>query len=65
MASEATPYRFITETQRTRYFVKTGRDATLGNHQFPWEVVMGKAILLWLLGVPIPVIILLALIFHH
>jgi hypothetical protein len=29
------------------------------------EVVMGKAILLWLLGVPIPVIILLALIFHH
>jgi len=29
------------------------------------EVVMGKGILLWMLGVPIPVIILLALIFHH
>jgi len=26
---------------------------------------MGKGILLWMLGVPIPVIILLALIFHH
>jgi hypothetical protein len=28
------------------------------------EVKMGRGILLWLLGVPIPVIILLALIWH-
>jgi hypothetical protein len=27
--------------------------------------VMGRAILLWLLGVPIPVILLLALCSHH
>jgi hypothetical protein len=29
------------------------------------EAIMGRGILLWLLGVPIPVIILLALFFHH
>jgi len=29
-----------------------------------WEVEMGRGILLWLLGVPIPVIILLALVWH-
>jgi hypothetical protein len=29
------------------------------------EENMGRGILLWLLGVPIPVIILLALFFHH
>ena len=28
------------------------------------EIIMGRSILLWLLGVPIPVIILLALIWH-
>jgi hypothetical protein len=28
------------------------------------EVIMGRGILLWLLGVPIPIIILLALIWH-
>jgi hypothetical protein len=28
------------------------------------EIIMGRGILLWMLGVPIPVIILLALIFH-
>jgi len=28
------------------------------------ETTMGRGILLWLLGVPIPVIILLALIWH-
>jgi len=32
--------------------------------EFKWEVQMGRGILLWLLGVPIPVIILLALIWH-
>jgi hypothetical protein len=26
-----------------------------------WEIVMGRGILLWLIGVPIPIIILLAL----
>jgi hypothetical protein len=31
----------------------------------PEERIMGRGILLWLLGVPIPVIILLALFFHH
>jgi hypothetical protein len=29
------------------------------------RTVMGRGILLWLLGVPIPVIIILLLIFHH
>jgi hypothetical protein len=29
------------------------------------EKSMGRGILLWLLGVPIPIIILLALFFHH
>jgi hypothetical protein len=29
-----------------------------------WEIAMGRGILLWLLGVPIPIIILLALIWH-
>ena len=29
-----------------------------------WEENMGREILLWLLGVPIPVIILLALLWH-
>jgi hypothetical protein len=28
------------------------------------EPIMGRGILLWLLGVPIPIIILLALIWH-
>jgi len=29
------------------------------------ETIMGRAVLLWLLGVPIPVILVLFLIFHH
>jgi hypothetical protein len=29
------------------------------------RIAMGRGILLWLLGVPIPVIIILLLIFHH
>ncbi|MBV9081727.1 MAG: hypothetical protein JOZ62_03560 [Acidobacteriaceae bacterium] len=29
------------------------------------EVDMGRGILLWLLGVPIPIILLLALFWHH
>jgi hypothetical protein len=28
------------------------------------ETIMGRGILLWLLGIPIPIIILLALIWH-
>ena len=32
---------------------------------FTKENVMGRGILLWLLGVPIPIIIILLLIFHH
>ena len=31
----------------------------------PEESIMGRGILLWLLGVPIPVILLLALCSHH
>jgi hypothetical protein len=31
----------------------------------PEDIVMGRGILLWLLGVPIPIIILLALFSHH
>src|SRR4030095_6222395 len=30
-----------------------------------WRTIMGRGILLWLLGVPIPIIILLALIWHQ
>jgi len=37
----------------------TGRSALM-----QWEEDMGRGILLWLLGVPIPVIILLALLWH-
>jgi hypothetical protein len=29
-----------------------------------WRNIMGRGILLWLIGVPIPIIILLALFFH-
>jgi hypothetical protein len=29
------------------------------------SIIMGRSILLWLLGVPIPIIILLALFLHH
>ena len=29
------------------------------------EATMGRGILLWLVGVPIPVIIILLLVFHH
>jgi hypothetical protein len=38
----------------------------VSSHQY-WEVAMGlgRGALLWLLGVPIPVIILLALFWHH
>jgi hypothetical protein len=37
-----------------------------GSHQRQQEdIVMGRGILLWLLGVPIPIIILLALFSHH
>jgi hypothetical protein len=32
--------------------------------RFSWRTDMGRGILLWLLGVPIPIIILLALIWH-
>jgi hypothetical protein len=32
--------------------------------QAPGGLTMGRGILLWLLGVPIPIIILLALIWH-
>jgi hypothetical protein len=38
--------------------------AIVRNHSPNREVVMGRGILLWLLGVPIPIIILLALIWH-
>lgn len=31
---------------------------------FQGDIVMGRSILLWLLGVPIPIIILLALFWH-
>jgi hypothetical protein len=34
------------------------------HNQFGWEADMGRAFLLLLLGVPIPIIILLALVWH-
>jgi hypothetical protein len=34
------------------------------NRTKPEETIMGRGILLWMLGVPIPIIILLALIWH-
>jgi len=40
--------------QPSCYALETGKEET-----------MGKGCLLWLLGVPIPVIIVLYLIFHH
>jgi hypothetical protein len=36
----------------------------VSNAAISWEVKMGRGILLWLLGVPIPVIILLALLWR-
>jgi hypothetical protein len=44
----------MTVPERCRPAVKT----------VPGRTIMGRGILLWLLGVPIPVIILLALIWH-
>jgi hypothetical protein len=43
----------------------TARKIIVGRTTIPEENVMGRGILLWLLGVPIPVIILLAILFHH
>jgi hypothetical protein len=34
------------------------------SHSKSVETIMGRGILLWLLGVPIPIIIILALIWH-
>jgi hypothetical protein len=45
-----------------RYFRLVGDVA--GHHRSQWRQVMGRGILLWLLGVPIPIIIILALLFH-
>jgi hypothetical protein len=42
----------------------TPADLRLWRRVHRQEVIMGRGILLWLLGVPIPVIILLALIWH-
>jgi cytochrome c-type biogenesis protein CcmH/NrfF len=42
----------------------TRADLRYGRRVHYQEVIMGRGILLWLLGVPIPVIILLALIWH-
>ena len=39
------------------------RPAAAGEYQ-KQEVFMGRGILLWLLGVPIPIIILIALLYH-
>jgi hypothetical protein len=57
-------YRVIIFLPRAAYFKKTANilaldPSTMKNK----EDVMGKGILLWLLGVPIPIIILLYLIF--
>jgi hypothetical protein len=38
--------------------------ARLQDAQAPGGTIMGRGILLWLIGVPIPIIILLALIWH-
>jgi hypothetical protein len=38
--------------------------AVLYGHAPNWRGLMGKGILLWLIGVPIPVILLLWLFFH-
>jgi hypothetical protein len=39
--------------------------ALLQQENNPWRGIMGKGILLWLIGIPIPVIIILWLIFGH
>jgi hypothetical protein len=41
------------------------RALPFGNVTIIGSVKMGRGCLLWLLGVPIPVIIVLLLIFHH
>jgi hypothetical protein len=48
-------------------FAYTRRYGVIRRHNSPIRLegdIMGRGILLWLLGVPIPVIILLALIWH-
>lgn len=40
------------------------RPKSPGRHTSETEETMGRGILLWLLGVPIPVIIILALLWH-
>jgi hypothetical protein len=52
---------------RAGTFAYTRRYGLRGRHKSPIRLegdIMGRGILLWLLGVPIPVIILLALIWH-
>lgn len=38
--------------------------ASLGNRAVQQEGIMGRGILLWLIGVPIPIILLLALVWR-
>jgi hypothetical protein len=45
-------------------FEELSRPSVIEGWQRNKELHMGRGILLWLLGVPIPVIILLALIWH-
>jgi hypothetical protein len=40
-------------------------DARSGLHREEDYMGMGRGILLWLLGVPLPIVILLALFWHH
>ena len=52
---------------RVGTFAYTRRYGLIRRHNAPIRLegdIMGRGILLWLLGVPIPVIILLALIWH-
>ena len=52
---------------RAGTFAYTRRYGCIRRYNLPerWEGdIMGRGILLWLLGVPIPVIILLALVWH-
>ena len=61
---DGAPYIFITNIWEVSHFGTTALSLTSPQRQYLQEVVMGKGILLWLLGVPIPVIIILALLFH-
>jgi hypothetical protein len=54
----------IAELIRAVRVQQAGRTLAKRHAKQTKEIIMGRGILLWLIGVPIPIIILLALIWH-